>query len=432
MSTVAVPLFTSVPSARAQDRVKIAGTVRDVSGGVVAGATLEALVGERIIARVTTGADGAYELQVPARTPIALRTRRNGFADDVAAVDGANESVSHDVTLSVGTMSDTLVVTASRGLESRASATQSLSVIGRADIQALGSTELADALRFLPGTSVEGAGREGGGPTSLFVRGGDSDYNVVLVDGVRANLDGGRFDFSRIAAGEIERVEVLRGAQSSLWGADAMTSVVQIITKRTSATRTPEISGSLEGGSFSTFRGNAGVYGGAGTRFDYHAALTSRATDGAFSDVLPEDDRYTQTAFDGGLGLAIGSSASARGSVRYSDGNGKSVGPITLWRSRSGHCISDARPDGVWSSLTCDRVEVHRHRDGELLPLSRPFGGHDHGSVLDLRDPDWYAERDVSKRQSARPPAGCERVPLYRRRGCTACSGSVSGFVAEL
>src|SRR5262249_42180988 len=150
------------------------------------------------------------------------------FADDVTALEGSSEAVSHDVTLSVGTLSDTLVVTAARGLESRSSVTQSLSVITRADIQALGSTELADVLRFMPGTSVEGTGREGGGPTSLFVRGGDSDYNVVLIDGVRANLDGGRFDFSRIAAGEIERVEVLRGAQSSLWGADAMTSVVQI------------------------------------------------------------------------------------------------------------------------------------------------------------------------------------------------------------
>jgi vitamin B12 transporter len=324
-----VLLLTHVSPAQAQDHLRVSGVVRDVSGGVVAGATLEALVGERIIARATTGADGAYELRIPARTPIALRTRRSGFADDVAAVDGATGSVSRNVTLSVGTMSDTLVVTASRGLESRASATQSLSLIGRTDIQALGSTELADVLRFMPGTSVEGTGREGGGPTSLFVRGGDSDYNVVLVDGVRANLDGGRFDFSRIAAGEIERVEVLRGAQSSLWGADAMTSVVQVITKRASTTGAPEISGSVEGGSFSAFRGNAGVYGGAGSRVEYHAAYTGRATDGPFSDILPEDDRYVQNAFSGGLGVALGSAALARGGIRYSDANGRSVGPIT-------------------------------------------------------------------------------------------------------
>ena len=111
---------------------------------------------------------------------------------------------------------------------------------------------------------------------------------------MRANLDGGRFDFSRVAAGEIERVEVLRGAQSSLWGADAMTSVVQIFTKRASPTGAPEASGSFEAGSFGTFRGNAGVYGGAGTRIDYRAAVTGRRTDGAFSDILPEDDRYNR------------------------------------------------------------------------------------------------------------------------------------------
>ena len=255
-------LGLTISTAQAQTRVTVSGVVRDVSGGVVAAATVEALVGDRVIARATTGADGAYMLAVPSRTPFVVRTQRTGFADDVSELDGASSGVSRDVTLAVGTMADTLIVTASRGPESRTSVTQSLSVIGRADIQALGTTELSDVLRFVPGTSVEGTGREGGGPTSLFARGGDSDYNVVLIDGVRANLDGGRFDFSRVAGGEIERVEVLRGAQSSLWGADAMTSVVQIFTKRASPTGAPEASGSFEAGSFGTFRGNAGVYGG--------------------------------------------------------------------------------------------------------------------------------------------------------------------------
>ena len=322
-------LALTVRTAQAQARVTVSGVVRDVSGGVVAAATVEALVGDRVISRATTGADGAYALAIPSRTPFVLRTHRTGFADDVSELDGASSGVSRDVTLAVGTMSDTLVVTASRGPESRTAVTQSLSVMGRADIQAIGSTELSDVLRFVPGTSVEGTGREGGGPTSLFVRGGDSDYNVVLIDGVRANLDGGRFDFSRVAAGEIERVEVLRGAQSSLWGADAMTSVVQIVTKRASPTGAPEASGSFEAGSFGTFRGNAGVYGGAGGRIDYRAAVTGRRTDGAFSDILPEDDRYKQTAFDSGVGVAIGSSASARAGLRYSDGDGRIVGPIT-------------------------------------------------------------------------------------------------------
>ena len=380
-TALALTHAVTVPFAEAQTPITVSGVVRDASGGVVANASLEVMIGERVITRTTSAADGRFELAVPARTPIALRTRRTGFADDVATLDGQSTNIAHDVTLSVGTVSDTLVVTGSRGLESRTSATQSLSVIGRSEIQALGSTELSDVLRFVPGASVEGTGREGGGPTSLFVRGGDSDYNVVLVDGVRANLDGGRFDFSRIAAGEIERVEVLRGAQSSLWGADAMTSVVQIFTKRTSATGTPEVSASFEGGSFSTLRGNAGVYGGAGTRVDYHASLTSRATDGAFSDILPEDDRYTQNAFDGALGVAIGSAASARGGVRYSDGNGKVVGPITFGARDRGTAYEtrDVTAYGSVSHVLGSRftgtgtVNYFRYRGRSADTISDPF-----------------------------------------------------------
>ena len=359
----------------------VSGVVTDASGGVVSDATLEALVAERIIARTTSGADGRFELTVPARTPIALRTRRPGFADDVAALEGASANISHDVVLAVGTVSDTLVVTASRGLENRTSATQSISVVGRAEIEALGSTELSDVLRYVPGTSIEGTGREGGGPTSLFARGGDSDYNVVLIDGVRANLDGGRFDFSRIAAGEIERVEVLRGAQSSLWGADAMTSVVQIFTKRTSTTGAPEVAGSLEGGSFNTLRGNAGVYGGAGSALNYHGVFTSRVTDGAFSDILPEDDRYRQHAFAGGADLAIGSAASARGGVRYSDGDGKLVGPVT-YGSRDRGTAYQTRDLTLYGSAShvlgsrftgTGTINYFRYRSRSADTISDPF-----------------------------------------------------------
>ena len=344
-----------------------------------------------------------------------------------------SSGVSRDVTLAVGTMSDTLVVTASRGPESRTAVTQSLSVMGRADIQALGSTELSDVLRFVPGTSVEGTGREGGGPTSLFVRGGDSDYNVVLIDGVRANLDGGRFDFSRVAAGEIERVEVLRGAQSSLWGADAMTSVVQIVTKRASPTGAPEASGSFEAGSFGTFRGNAGVYGGAGGRIDYRAAVTGRRTDGAFSDILPEDDRYTADGIrqrcrrrDRLVGL--GSCGPALQRWRWQDRRTDHI-----WRERYGHGLPDARPDGVRYCLSHTRVPLHGQRKRQLLPLSRPFRRQHRRSLSPLM-------RSSPAPPNAPYPNGTRLVRLLdaaefntlvgRRR--TAGAGAVPGVGADL
>ena len=83
-----VLLALTAQVAHAQAHVTVAGVVRDTSGGVVVDAVVEALVGERVIARATTGADGGYSLAGPARTPFALRTHRAGFADEVIALDG--------------------------------------------------------------------------------------------------------------------------------------------------------------------------------------------------------------------------------------------------------------------------------------------------------------------------------------------------------
>ena len=68
--------------------------------------------------------------------------------------------------------------------------------------------------------------------TSLFVRGGESNHNKVLLDGIPLNEPGGTFNFSNLTTEHLERVEIVRGAQSALFGSDAMASVVQLITKR--------------------------------------------------------------------------------------------------------------------------------------------------------------------------------------------------------
>jgi outer membrane cobalamin receptor len=203
-----------------------------------------------------------------------------------------------------------------------------VSVATADDIDALGSTSLADVLRHVPGVNLDGTGREGG-LTSLFSRGGESDYNLVLIDGVRVNLNGGAYDFSRIAASEIERVEVVRGAQSSLWGSDAIGSVVQIFTNRSRATDPARVSGSVEGGSFNTWRGDAQVSGGAAERVDYQAGVSRRQSDGAFADRLPEDDVFEQTAFNGGIGVVLGNRASVQTGVRYNDAEGRAVGALS-------------------------------------------------------------------------------------------------------
>ena len=314
--------------ASAQSAVTISGVVSDPSGAVVVGATVDAMIADRPAGRAATDADGRYGVQVPPGVRYQLRVRASGFADFVTDMSAASGAVTRNVTLQVGGVSDTVVVTASRGAESRSNVTQSVSVMTSADIAALGSTSLAEAARFVPGLAIEGSGREGA-LTSLFSRGGESDYNLVLIDGVRVNLDGGTFDFSRIAGAEIDRVEIVRGAQSSLWGSDAIGSVVQVFTKRADVSDAPRVTGSFEGGSFNTFRGDTQLTGGALRRVDYQAGVAYRNTDGAFQDILPEDDRFEQTAFDGGVGGKLGNRASLRTNLRYSQAQGKNVGPIT-------------------------------------------------------------------------------------------------------
>jgi outer membrane cobalamin receptor len=320
-------VLLSAASVFAQGTVAITGTVKDISGGVLPGATVNVVVADRVVATTTTGSDGRYQVQAPAGVPLKLHVHLEGFADQAIEGSGAVRPIARDVTMQIGRVSDTLVVTASRGAESRASVTQSMTVATAADIEALGSKSLADVLKTIPGLNVESTGREGA-QTSVFSRGGESDYNLVLIDGVRVNQSGGAFDFSRIAAGEIERVEVVRGAQSALYGSDAMGAVVQIITKRAAASDAPRVSGSLEAGSFSSFRGDARITGGARQRVDYVAGVAARQSDGAFADILPEDDRFEQAAFDAAVGATLGSRASIRSGLRYSNSQGRSVGQM--------------------------------------------------------------------------------------------------------
>jgi vitamin B12 transporter len=323
-------LLISETSIRAQPAsVTVAGAVKDASGAVIVGADVETVVAGRILAATSSGGDGQYRIAVPRGTPFELRVRRDGFADYAADLTGTTEDARKDVTLQVGGVSDTLIVTASGATENRASVTSAVTVVTADDIHAMGASQLSDVLRFVPGFAIEGNGREGA-VISAFSRGGESDYNLVLIDGVRVNTQGGFFDFSRVGGGEIDRVEVVRGAQSALWGSDAMGSVVQVFTKRAGTDDAPQVSGSVEGGTFNTWRGDARVTGGAHRRFDYHVGATYRKTDGAFADILPQEDWFEQTAFDGGLGVTLGRRAAVRTSVRSSNTQGRSVSNITF------------------------------------------------------------------------------------------------------
>ena len=311
----------------AQEPAVVAGTVTDSSGGVLPGATVEALRGLRVVSTTTTGDDGRFQLDLPSEGRYRVTARLDGFAAGATVLTAA-AAVTADFQLDIAPLSDTVVVTASRTAEGSASVTESHSVFTTDDIETLGSHSVADVLRYVPGLNIESTGREGQ-LASVFARGGESDYNHVLIDGVRVNDNGGHYDFSRVSANEIERVEVVRGAQSALYGSDAIASVIQIFTKRGTPDSGPGLTGSFEGGSFGTARGDLRVLGGAQQRIDYQLGVAYRGTDGAFRDRLTEPDRFDQQSIDGSVGAILGDSTRLRTGFRYSNARANSVGPIT-------------------------------------------------------------------------------------------------------
>jgi outer membrane cobalamin receptor len=175
----------------------------------------------------------------------------DGFRADPLTVRLSEDQV-HTVTvrLRISALTESVVVTASQIDRPVSRTAESLTVMTSDDLASRQLESLTEALRLVPGFAVTRNGGRGA-LTSIFPRGGESDFTLVLVDGLPVNLFGGFFDFSQLAAGDIERIEVVRGPQSALFGADAIGSVVQVITRDGAG---PLLEGSIEAGSFGTSR----------------------------------------------------------------------------------------------------------------------------------------------------------------------------------
>jgi outer membrane cobalamin receptor len=210
--------------------------------------------------------DGVYQLQVLAP----------GFAAYSASFTLPRDS-SLTATLSIASVTETVVVSATRSPVPVDVTGASVSTLESAQLETMQPVATSDAIRFLPGVVVNSAGQRGS-LASLFVRGGDSTYNKVLVDGVPVTEPGGTFDFGTVPLTGVDRIEVLRGAQSTLYGSDAMTSVVQLFS-RSGSTETPELLFGADGGNFSTAHGYLSLAG-AHDRFDYNAFLDQFNTQG--------------------------------------------------------------------------------------------------------------------------------------------------------
>jgi vitamin B12 transporter len=189
-----------------------------------------------------------------------------------------------------------VVVTATRLAVPQAAPTASATVITGAELRARGITHLADALRDVPNAGVLQNGSFGA-TTSLFLRGGDPKYVQVLVDGVPVNEAGGSFNYANLTTDNVERVEVLRGPASVLYGSDAVTGVVQVFTRRGAGA--PRASFAGRGGSYGTAEGEASASGADG-RLGWSAGAARYGSDG----ILAFNNRYRNESANASLRLA--------------------------------------------------------------------------------------------------------------------------------
>ena len=224
--------------------------------------------------------------------------------------------LSAPATLAAQVASDTaslpeIVVTATRYPVAADSVASTVTVLQGGDLRAQGIRFVGDALRQVPGSHVVQGGAFGAA-TSLFVRGGESDYVKVLVDGVPVNQPGGFYDFGSLTTDNIERIEVLRGPASVLYGSDAIAGVVQIVTR--AGGDGLRVSANGEGGSFGSARWEAAVLGG-GDALGWSASVSRLTSDGT----LEFNNQYRNTVAAGRLRARLGGRTALGLSGRYHD-----------------------------------------------------------------------------------------------------------------
>ena len=190
----------------------------------------------------------------------------------------------------------------------------------RRDRKTQQTTAVSDLLTRTPGVSFSRNGGIGG-TTSLRIRGAETDQTTVIIDGVKLNdpsSTGGGYNFANLLTGDIERIEILRGAQSTLWGSQAIGGVVNIVSKQ--PTEPFEVSGELEGGSRRTGEGNIGI-GGVVDRLTWRLAGHYFTEDGVSSYINgTEDDGYHNAGASGRLRYDISDAVSVDLRGVYSKG----------------------------------------------------------------------------------------------------------------
>ena len=298
---------------------EISGAVKTQNGLPVSQAVVR-LTSSKTSREMVTGTQGEFRLDLPDGTYVATV---RGFDVDASPIVVAGKDIALDISLRPLRIREEVVVAATRSPTAISSVGVSASVLDAEDLKERQALRLTDMLAELPGMAIATTGGVGA-QSSLFVRGGESRFARVLIDGVPVNEPGGFFNFGTLLTPDVERVEVVRGSFGTLYGSDALAGVIALET-------TPAVFGRR-------LRGEAGG-GDLGSRsFSFRGSETRGLLSGSLSLGRSKTDNegpnadFTSNLFAASIPRRLATCGSIIGSFRLNTSEGGTPGPTVFGR----------------------------------------------------------------------------------------------------
>ena len=291
--------------------VVVRGQVTDPLGDPVANATVALVQNGQVITTSKTQSDGSYQLTSSATGRFHVLAGGQSFRQIATQsfYGGSLDGVEQNIVLEPEWVRQSIVVTATGTPLSQAQISASITNLAKIDF--VNRADMVDVLRQVAGVNIVQTGQRGG-LASIFVRGGNSDANKVVFDGVPIEDIGGRFDLSTIASTGVSNVEAYRGPNSVLYGSDAAAGVISFSTPRGS-TPFPSLLYEGDAGNFGTYR-NEVQLGGTHKAFDYYGGFSDLQT----KNSIPQSE-YHNIVTTANLGYAWSSATTIRVAARYAD-----------------------------------------------------------------------------------------------------------------
>ena len=324
----AILLLLATPALHA---VVVRGTVQTALGTPIPNSRVNLIQRGQQVAYGLAGPDGTFEIRSAASGRFTLNTipgvTQTALAPNLSRdfYGGVNDVLTRTITLETNTLTEQVTVTATGLPTPLQQLTVPISQVSRDDLAT--RTGILDELRQSPGVEIVQTGQLGG-ISSLFVRGGNSDANKILIDGIPAEDVGGRFDLGLVSSTGLSlqgnngpAAELYRGPNSALFGSDALASVLSLSTPRGSTIR-PLFVYSGDAGNFHTVR-NEATLAGARQRADYFLAFSRLNS----SNALPNDEFHAVTSA-ANLGYALFANTSLRFTLRNTDSAQGVPGPF--------------------------------------------------------------------------------------------------------